>query len=541
MQSACYRIDRRTTNSHRTTLIRMQRLTRIYFISLEALWVIALVGLPLTTFPLFTSFTGAIVAPFSGAPILLILVLWLLPALIFRRNNLKLPVEAWPLYLFVLAALLSSTLAFFINIPTFKNSSPLNQEIRAFSTLGIGLAFYLVCASWPRDSKMLRRSLQWINIGGILMLLWTLTQVHYILTNATGYPDWVLAIQKYLVIKPQYFFFRGNRTSGLAYEASWFAHQLIVLYIPLWLAATVERKSAFNFRILRLRSFQGFSLENILLPVALFEFSLSSPRIALISLSLIFLLLFVRINLNLVRKITGLIMKRGQSHLRASLFTKAIITIAAALILTLVYISLVLGVIYIMSQRDWRLALLFENPIPWSDIRSLLNLDESTIIIYGARMAFLERIVYWLTGWHVFNDYPFLGVGLGNVGFYFAQKVPSVGWSSYEIRDVLNIMTTIPNIKGLWVRLLAETGILGFYIFAGWYYLMGKLVRLLQHNNSSIGKLIAWAAAFSLVAFLSEGFSIDSFAMPYLWVVMGLVSAMGLINRREITISQVKT
>jgi len=317
----------------------MARFTRIYFISLDILWALALIGLPLTTFPLFTSLTGAIVAPFSGLPILLIFLLWLLPVLVIKRSKASLPIEVWPIFLFVLVVLLSSVIAPFIQIPTFKNSTPLYQELRSFSTLAIGLAFYLVCASWPSDSKKLQRSLQWINIGGILMLLWTLTQVNYILTNATSYPQWVLDIQKYLAIKPEYFFFRGNRTSGLAYEASWFAHQLVMLYIPLWLAATFEHKSAFNFRILRTKNFQGFTLENILLPIGLFEFLLSSPRIALISLFLIFLFLFIRFNLSMVHKITQLIVSQRHSNQPTSLVIRVSITAVTVLILTIVYIG----------------------------------------------------------------------------------------------------------------------------------------------------------------------------------------------------------
>jgi len=512
----------------------MARFTRIYFISLDILWALALIGLPLTTFPLFTSLTGAIVAPFSGLPILLIFLLWLLPVLVIKRSKASLPIEVWPIFLFVLVVLLSSVIAPFIQIPTFKNSTPLYQELRSFSTLAIGLAFYLVCASWPSDSKKLQRSLQWINIGGILMLLWTLTQVNYILTNATSYPQWVLDIQKYLAIKPEYFFFRGNRTSGLAYEASWFAHQLVMLYIPLWLAATFEHKSAFNFRILRTKNFQGFTLENILLPIGLFEFLLSSPRIALISLFLIFLFLFIRFNLSMVHKITQLIVSQRHSNQPTSLVIRVSITAVTVLILTIVYIGLAFIAAYLMSQRDWRLALLFSSKFSWLEVRNLLKLDESMIIIYGARLAFLERVVYWLTGWHVFNDYPFLGVGLGNVGYFFVQKVPAEGWLSYEIRNVINVITNVPNIKGFWMRLLAETGILGFYVFLGWYYVLGKSARLLQHSKDNIAKIIALAGLLSLIAFIGEGFSIDSFAMPYLWVIAGLISVNSMIYRREI-------
>ena len=228
-------------------------------------------------------------------------------------------------------------------------------------------------------------------------------------------------------------------------------------------------------------------------------------------------------------------MSRRNSNRPASLLIRVSITTVTVLFLSFVYLGLAFGAAYILSHRDWRLALLFSSKFSWLEIRSLLRLDESMIIIYGARLAFLERVVYWLTGWHVFNDYPFLGVGLGNVGFFFVQKVPPAGWNSYEIRNVINVITSVPNIKGFWIRLLSETGILGFFVFLGWYVVIGKSARLLQRNKDNIAKIIALAGLLSLIAFIGEGFSIDSFAMPYLWVIAGLISVNSMIYRREIS------
>ncbi len=500
----------------------MQRFSRFYFTSIEVLWAAALIGLPLTTFPLFASLAGTIVAPFSGGPIFLLFVLWLLPALVIRRQ--RLPVETWPLFLFVIVALLSSAAAFFIELPTLKGSSPLNEELQAFVTLGIGLAFYLVCATLPRDSQKLKQSLRWINTGGALLVVWTLSQVIYILTHAQSYPQWLLDIQEYLVVKPEYFFYWGNRTSGLAYEASWFAHQLAILYFPLWLSATVLRKSVFNFRFL------GLSIENLLLVFGLAEFLMSSPRISLLSLLLMLVLLILFFNLWLVRAIIRFISSRQQK--RPSRLLRFTLPLGISFALLAGYLLIAFGAIFIISQRDYRLGLLLNSPLSWQEIKGLATLDETTIIGVGSRLAFLERVTYWLTGWRVFNDHPLLGVGLGNVGFFFAQKVPSVGWSTYEIRDVLNVLVGVPNIKSLWVRLLSETGILGFYVFAGWYFLMVKSARLLRHSQDATIQIIALAGLLSLVALLSEGFSIDSFAMPYLWVSTGLLSAAAMAFRK---------
>jgi len=503
--------------------MNLPRFSRIYSTSLEVLWAVALIGLPLTTFPFFASQTGAIVTPFSGGPILLMLALWLLPALILRKK--RLPIEAWPLYIFILVALFSSAAAFFIEIPTFKGASPLKQELRTFSTLAIGLAFYLVCACWPQDKPRLRKSLQWIHIGGALMLLWTFTQVWYILSGAESYPGWVLKIQEYLVVKPEFFFFRGNRTSGLAYEASWFAHQLVMLYLPLWLSATVLRKSAFNFRVLKL------SIENILLVIGLAQFMMSSPRVSLLSLGLILVVLFIYFNLWLVRLLTRLITShRKKSSSRLLGFG---LPVGITLTLMAAYLLVMAGAIVFISQHDSRLMLLLDHPPSWDEIKGLVSLDEITIIIIGARLAFLERVIYWLNGWRTFAQHPLLGVGLGNSGFFFLQNIPSVGWMSYEIRDVLTVLPTLPNIKSLWVRLLSETGIVGFYVFLGWLFLMFKSARLVRHSQDSTFQVIALAGLLGLIAFIGEGFSIDSFAMPYFWVITGLLSGAAMAYRKD--------
>jgi hypothetical protein len=38
-------------------------------------------------------------------------------------------------------------------------------------------------------------------------------------------------------------------------------------------------------------------------------------------------------------------------------------------------------------------------------------------------------------------------------------------------------------------------------------------------------RVIGWMGISMLIAFIVEGFSVDSFALPYLWFTMGLVAA----------------
>jgi hypothetical protein len=134
----------------------------------------------------------------------------------------------------------------------------------------------------------------------------------------------------------------------------------------------------------------------------------------------------------------------------------------------------------------------------------------------------------------VFNQFPWLGVGLGNAGFFFPSLAPPMGWATFEIRNVLFYLTQLPNVKSFWFRLLAETGIIGFSVFISWLYMLFQSSRLSQHSQYSAIKTLALAGQLSLLAFIGEGFSIDSFAMPYLWIMAGLIAAMGLLVRQEI-------
>jgi hypothetical protein len=88
----------------------------------------------------------------------------------------------------------------------------------------------------------------------------------------------------------------------------------------------------------------------------------------------------------------------------------------------------------------------------------------------------------------------------------------------------------------MWVRILAETGLLGFAVFLAWYYLLWRSSRLTQAAKAPPVLAVAGLAGqMALVAFLIEGFSIDSFALPYIWVSFGIISASGLLSRKEIS------
>lgn len=491
----------------------------------EILWAIALICLPLTSFPLFSSLSGALVAPISILPFFILLIIWVLP-LIIRKVDL--PKETIPLVAFTLVAIISCAAAYYFYIPGFKGKSVPGQEIRALFTLAVGLTFFLVTTTWIKNTERLKSSWKYITMGGIISLAWTGAQAFFILRHANAYPNWLDQIQSWLVIRSVAFSPKFGRVNGLTYEASWFAHQMVMIYLPIWIAASYHKTSAFKLRVFHI------SIENVLLVFGLGAFFLSLPRIGLVSFLLMTVYLFMRLNLVFHRKIVdrisnSKILLRGESHNNHRTLIQAITSLS----IILVYVLILAGVFFFAVQRDWRLSTLVSEPPTVKEIVGLLTLDQNTLLELSHRFIFLERMVYWLNGWNVFNQYPWLGVGLGNAGFFFPKFAPPIGWATYEIRNVLYYLTQLPNVKSLWFRLLAETGLVGFSLFLTWFYILFQSSRFSQHNQDATLKTFAFAGQLALLAFIGEGLSIDSFAMPYFWVIAGLIAAIAMIYRRE--------
>ncbi len=495
------------------SITRPSKMDRI----IEIFWAGALILLPVTSAPYIIKVTGTLVAPPSAILIGVLLLIALLPRII-RRGTI--PFEAAPLFFFVLVALLSTGLSFFIDLPTFKNAAPWKEAFEAFITLGIGISFFLVCATLPKDEDEFHKALRWITIGGIVMLIFTLVQAYFVFIRNTHFAGWFIWLEETLVTPRP--FSRGlQRLYGMTFEPSWFTHQLVMLYIPIWLGASFLRISAFKRRFFRL------SVENILLVISLVLFMLAKPRVSLLAALLIFAFIFFRLNSAMFRQFQKRLRRRFPDQTE-----KARKLSDAGIIGGMVFVYLLLSAVLIwIINQDPRMASIFNYPPTLAEIGRALMLDENTLLELSKRFRFLERVVYWTSGWRVFGDYPIFGVGLGNSGFFFLDKVPALGWTSIEIRDLLTRATFLPNIKSFWVRLLAETGLVGFSIFVSWIVLIWRSTRQTLKSALPYHKLIAFTCQLMLVAWIAEGFSIDSFALPYLWVVAGLAAAAGASHR----------
>jgi hypothetical protein len=493
----------------------------LYKLTRMVLCVLVLVGLPLTSFPLLSRLTGAIVAPFSFIPLAVLLVFWLVPFVLERG---KLPGEMVPFFYFVLVTIAVSCLAFFLNGFYDLGRDFFGQSLRAFITLAIGMSFYLIFATYPQTENRLRQTLIIIYAGAALLIAWSLMEV--IMLRKYGsvrhLPEWVTRFRAMLVTKTPNIY--TSRVSGFAYEPSWYVRQFNLVLFPIWLAAIYLRKSLFKFRL------WIFQVEDFLMIAGLVVFLFSSPRVGLVaflaSVVYLALLLFGRVHGWLMAKIVS----RRSEPLKNPAGVKFSLGALLAIVLIVVAGSALGGYVVVASRWDDRYQLLLSEAR--SALDNLLPLTEDSLISFSDRLAFSERVVYWFGGWHVFSDHPF-GVGLGNAGFYMVERMNGQGLESLEVRNLVYRASYLPNTKNLWTRLLSETGFLGFTVFVVWLIVLWRSAARSRKSESKLLQIVGLAGQLFLMAYLVEGLSMDSFAMPYQWLMAGLISAAGLLARRE--------
>ncbi len=204
------------------------------------LWLALLAAIPVTSSPIIASFSGGEtpVSPLALIPLILISVLWLVPFMISRR---RFPLGVWPLIGFLFVAMISGLAAMQLPILPFKHTTPLERTLRAFITLGIGFAFFMAAANLPMNKDQVRSSLRAIYLGLGMMLIWSSVQAYIVLDGSDRMPLIVTRIHHLFSVRDPL----PDRVTGMAFEPSWAADQLVVLYIPLLLASVSQKWSVF--------------------------------------------------------------------------------------------------------------------------------------------------------------------------------------------------------------------------------------------------------------------------------------------------------
>ena len=472
----------------------------------RAAWLLLILALPFTSLPLVARLTGSMVAPASGLVLPLLGLAWFVPYLL--RGG-RLGRQSLPLLAFIFAALISGVAAFFMTIPTYRDISLARSELKALITLAMGAGFYLVVAAWVVREDRLRFFLRWVNWTGLVVVGWSLVQA-LVFRRMHTFPDWMQQIQALFVTTELY----ASRANGFAFEPSWLAHQLNMLYLPWWLAASVRGTTVHRLKA------GPLTLERGLLVGGVLTLVLSVSRIGLLGFLLMIAFLLLLGVLWLVGGLEGRLLARSTPQgVRRAL---ARYGFRAGLLLGVLLVSLgmFLAAGFGLSRFDPRMADLFD----------LKALRTKSFTYYANQLVFAERIIFWEAGWQVFNQYPLLGVGPGNSGFYFMDRLSAFSWHLTEVRTLMYHLDVLPNIKSLWVRLLAETGLVGFACFAAFLAMHWYSADWLRRRRG-LASTMGLAGLLVLVGLLTEGFSVDTFGLPYYWVSLGLVAGASLALR----------
>lgn len=474
------------------------------------LWALLLVGIPITSFPPIAELIsdGISVSPFSMLPLVLLIPVWLIQGWSERRGFSFL---IWPIILLLMVALGSSVLAWFRPMPAFKGQTIFSRELRALSTLAVGAGFYFVASSLPRSSKAVKLSLALIYLGGILALVWSTVQAEYVLRGLNNVPQELNEIHRLFSIRD----LERNRVTGLAFEPSWLGDQIVVLYLPLWLGALLKRQTLLPWRI------GVVSLEAGLLLWSGWILIMTRSRVSWLAMLLLLTGLTIYAFWRLSSVIVNWAVSRvGWGRLALLPFRFVFLAFGIALVVLLGYFMLVRT-----AEIDWRMRRALRLPTEIYAIRD--QHPYSSLYEVANRFAFAERVVYWRAGLKPFEQYPVAGIGLGNAGFSFRSGVPAYGHGLSEIRAMMDPnQPSFPNPKNLWIRLASETGILGFGLYFTWLILLTRLAIGLARSHQGLSGWIGIAGILSLGSQVVEGLSLDTFALPQIWIMNGLLTAM---------------
>jgi O-antigen ligase len=107
------------------------------------------------------------------------------------------------------------------------------------------------------------------------------------------------------------------------------------------------------------------------------------------------------------------------------------------------------------------------------------------------------------------------------------------GWAYDRIEEITFLVAPdsnlFPNPKNLWARLLAETGIVGTLLFLVFVLLVLVAALALMRHHDLRARYLGTAGMMSWLAVVVQGFSLDSFALPTMWMSFAIVGSAAFL------------
>jgi hypothetical protein len=428
------------------------------------------------------------VAPFSLLPLAILAPLLLVSFL--RTRTIPLPANFKPLFFFLLFALATSLVALLDPPLALRGATLLDRMVRGWVSLLLGLGFFFTAFWMNRSAQDLRYSLKRIYWGLGLTIFWSLIQA--VAINTPLIPrQFINHIQLLFSTRA----LLPRRISGFAYEPAWLADQIVIFYLP-WLISSLV-----TFRPLSRNKW----LEPLLLVGSLIVLVFTFSRGGLLTAAVGLVLVFIIFGRNLFEKLfqwSALPFRMGKQGV-----SDAVLRISLLLLLVL---SLFAAVSFLLTYGYFA--------------RVLEVAEADSLVDYVVDIGGGPRLAYALAGYEIFVHRPITGIGLGASGLELLQSIPD--WSSNlpEVaRQLSPDSNLIPNIKNLYVRLLAETGLPGFWAFLVFSLSFLTIIRNLALSRDRGLSFVAVAGLFAWAAIMVRNFTQDSFTFPVMWIILGML------------------
>jgi O-antigen ligase len=464
-------------------------------IAQKVFWAVFLVTLPVTSFPYFPSGVGGstLVRPLALYPLAILIVIVVLP----RLWKSTLPRTLLVMLVFVVIAVAATALSFLRGIDPVIGVTLEGRILRTLISLFLGLSFYLVVALIPRTKDELRFTLRGLYAGFGIALFWGSLQAVYVIKFVPAYFQFLQRLQGYISIRRLF----RTRISGMTYEPNWFAEQITFLLLPWLFTAVFSGYTVFRWR------WRWITMELFLLVWASGVLVFTYSRAGLLLLAVQLFLIFLIRPHNQAKSSTS-----QKPKFRIGVVGKRLLQAGLALVV-------LAGAVFLVGSQNNYFSRLWNY---W--------LDEESTGEYLQYIAVSQRFTYWETAYTMFEHNPLFGVGLGNFSFYFQEYLAER--PLYKTPEVVNQIAPkkedraqVVTVKSVFPRILAETGLLGFAAFLAFLIALLGCAIYLTLSPGMDAQFWGRAGLMGLVVFLVISFSYDSFSLPNMWVVFGLITA----------------
>lgn len=134
----------------------------------------------------------------------------------------------------------------------------------------------------------------------------------------------------------------------------------------------------------------------------------------------------------------------------------------------------------------------------------------------------LTKLNNIMSAFFMWKEHPFLGIGWGNYVFnYFNYNPQIIDWF-WGNRD-----PTTPEVENLYIRIVAETGIIGFSVFI---YIIRKIIvcmlKGIRNSRSDNFKIILILYLATFLAILITYNSFSNFYVTHIWILLAMGMAI---------------